>query len=452
MRFPLLCSVALLCAAGAVQAQGWPGQQGYYPSMGYYPNQGYYTPGYPVQPNNYSNGFYHFQQYQPPAEWSDPGQPVEPRVWPEGPKKQSWCWFNAEYAFAFIRSPNSNVPLVTSTTQVTPRAGALDDPNARVIYSSNIGYDQFSGIRTEFGAFLDKDHTVSVEGVAQWLPGNHERFSATSDGNGTPGILRPVFDVTTGTELALIDALPGVAAGRVDVDARSEMFGFELNTRYHHCLIEDRWYVDGLVGFRYLRLAESLTIRDQVTPLSNGVLRFLGTNLQVGDSLADQDTFLATNKFYGGQVGGRMRFEGCWWLVHLQGKIAVGATDEEGTINGFSQLRSGASTQIASGGILALPSNSGTNNVTLFGIVPEGSINFGLKFHNCVQLTAGYNFLYWSQVIRPSSLIDRTVNVTTIPTAQAFSPINTAPFRPTPNLNGEGFWVHSLSLKLAVAF
>jgi hypothetical protein len=402
-------------------------------------------------PYVYTNGFYHFQQYQPPVP-PEPGVPAEPRIWPEGPQKQSWFWTSFDYAFAFIRKPNEGVPLVTSTNVVGPRSGTIDDPNSRVAFTSNTSWDTFSGIRAEIGAFLDCAHTCSVEGVGLWLLPNHVKYSAASDATGAPGILRPAFDITTGTEIALIDALPGVATGQVNVDARSELFGYELNARLHHCLIENCWYVDGLAGFRYLRLGENLTIKDQVTPLVDNVLRFQGAGVLAGSSISDQDTFLATNRFYGAQVGGRMRFEGPWWLVHLQAKVAIGATDEEGTISGFSRLTTSTTNQIASGGVLALPSNIGTQNQTLFGFVPEVGFNFGLKLHNCVQLTAGYTFLYWSQVIRSSDLIDRTVNVTTIPTAQAFSPVNSAPFRPQVNMNGESFWVHSLNIRLAMAF
>src|SRR5699024_5904236 len=125
------------------------------------------------------------------------------------------------YSWSWIRSPGVNVPLVSTTSIVTPRAGALGEPGTSVLSGSNVSYDNFSGLRGEVGTFLDEGRTTSVEAVALWLLPNHERFSAVSDAGGNPAILRPVFNVADGTEVALIDALPGIASGQVDVDYRS---------------------------------------------------------------------------------------------------------------------------------------------------------------------------------------------------------------------------------------
>ena len=46
-------------------------------------------------------------------------------------------------------------------------------------------------------------------------------------------------------------------------------------------------------------------------------LSFQGQRLPAGAVINDMDDFSTTNKFYGGQVGGRMRFEGPLWLLHF---------------------------------------------------------------------------------------------------------------------------------------
>src|SRR6185369_2122851 len=111
-----------------------------------------------------------------------------------------------------------------------------------------------------------------------------------------------------------------------------------------HCLIEKQWYLDALFGFRYLSLSESLTVRDSATVLVDNTLSFQGQRLPAGAMINDTDDFSTTNKFYGAQVGGRMRFEGPLWLVHFTGKVAFGATDMEGHINGVSRLTTPANT------------------------------------------------------------------------------------------------------------
>jgi hypothetical protein len=471
MRIVLLCSVALLCAAGAVQAQAWPApqgyngpyQQGYYPA-GYaangYPAAGYgngYPAGQPVaqnQPFNYANGYYQFPAYQPPVPapaGAPPEAPAGPRLFPGdgGNCKPTWCWGGLEYGFAFIRSPAVNVPLITTTSQPgLTNPGAIDAPGTQVLFGTNVSYTTFASVRADFGTFIDEDRSLSLETALLWLLPNHERFSRASDAAGNPPILRPAFNVASGTEVALIDALPGVAAGRADVDSRAEMFGFELNSRCHYCLLENQWYVDGLFGFRYLRFAETLRINDTLMPFPGSGLTFLGPNpIPEGSTVTDYDSFQTVNKFYGAQVGGRMRFEGPWWLVHLYGKAALGATDQDVNVNGQSRLVNASTNSLASVGVLALPSNIGSSH-----FVPEVGLNVGFKIHQRVMLTAGYNFLFWSQVVRPADVIDRSVNATTIPTAAAFGTANGAPFRPLTNVNGESFWVHTLSIRLAVAF
>ena len=93
-----------------------------------------------------------------------------------------------------------------------------------------------------------------------------------------------------------------------------------------------------------------------------------------------------------------------------------------------------------------------SDTTTPFAVAPEFGVKFGWRAGDSLHLTAGYSFLYWSQVVRPATLLDRNVNATTIPTAAAFSPINAAPFRPTATLNGESFWVHAVNIRLALAF
>ena len=59
------------------------------------------------------------------------------------------------------------------------------------------------------------------------------------------------------------------------------------------------------------------------------------------------------------------------------------------------------------GGLLALPSNIGhfTNNA--FSVVPEIGVNLGYQILPRLRGFVGYNMLYWSNVIRPGTSIDR---------------------------------------------
>src|SRR5207302_1975075 len=129
-----------------------------------------------------------------------------------------------------------------------------------------------------------------------------------------------------------------------------------------------------LAGFRFLRLRESLSIEDRLRPLQLNRLPFEGVGLDLTDSLADQDSFRTTNNFYGGQVGGSLRWEGEWFSVCGYAKVALGATDQTADIAGSTTLITPGGTQTASGGILALPSNIGQHHRTAFGVVPEAGL------------------------------------------------------------------------------
>ena len=58
------------------------------------------------------------------------------------------------------------------------------------------------------------------------------------------------------------------------------------------------------MGFRFLRLAEHLSVVDHLQPLKGNNLKFAGAFLGTGDMLADMDSFRTTNYFYGVQLGG----------------------------------------------------------------------------------------------------------------------------------------------------
>src|SRR5262249_3386751 len=148
-----------------------------------------------------------------------------------------------------------------------------------------------------------------------------------SDETGNPIIARPIFNVVADREAAFVDSLPSLLSGGAIVDAKSELFGGEFNMRCHYCCT-DCFRIEGLFGFRYVHLAESINVEDQITPLASGVLTFNGNPVNPPSTLADQDFFQTTNNFYGLQLGTRFLWDGDWCTITTFGKVAVGANDE----------------------------------------------------------------------------------------------------------------------------
>ena len=60
-----------------------------------------------------------------------------------------------------------------------------------------------------------------------------------------------------------------------------------------------------------------------------------------------------------------------------------------------------------------------TSGVMRFSVAPELTLNAGYWVTPHVRLFAGYNFLLWTNVIRPGDQIDRVVDLTFVPNSPA---------------------------------
>ena len=92
-----------------------------------------------------------------------------------------------------------------------------------------------------------------------------------------------------------------------------------------------------------------------------------------------------------------------------------------------------------------MPSNIGNFNRTQFGFIPEVGLNVGINLTKNWQLTAGYSFLYWNQVVRPGGQINHAVNPGLIPTDNSFGTPG-GPIQPAGGFNTESVWIQSLSV------
>jgi len=103
------------------------------------------------------------------------------------------------------------------------------------------------------------------------------------------------------------------------------------------------------------------------------------------------------------------------------------------------------------GGVLALPSNDGRRNYQSFSIVPEVGLNLGLLLTSRLKAPVGYNFLYWTEVVRPGDQIDRVVDRNTIPTVQQFV-LGALGTSPAPIREQTDFWMHGITFGLVLSF
>ena len=71
------------------------------------------------------------------------------------------------------------------------------------------------------------------------------------------------------------------------------------------------------------------------------------------------------------------------------------------------------------GGLLAAGPNLGEFTKDRFSVVPEVTLNLGYMVTPNFRTYVGYNFLYWTNVIRPGQQIDRVVDLTNVPNGPA---------------------------------
>jgi hypothetical protein len=226
----------------------------------------------------------------------------------------------------------------------------------------------------------------------------------------------------------------------VSVLHRSALWGYEINAvRRWYC--GESFTLDGLLGYRAVSLDESIAVHENLALLAPPAA-FGPVN-----GIAVADKFSTSNRFYGGQVGLR----GELWLLDrlslgMTTKVALGTTWERVTVNGSTTaLANGTPIATGVGGLLALPTNIGERTHNSFSVIPEVGLSLNYQVTDWLRLSAGYNFLYWSNVVRPGAQIDPNVNRT----FQPFSPVApTGPTVPAALFHSSDFWAQGLTLGL----
>jgi hypothetical protein len=390
----------------------------------------------------------------------DTGEPVIKYVGPKNPgvlppmrnavPERLECdryWFSVGYTTAFIKSERFSTPLATTGSPIDAHPGGLGQPSTAILIGDNANFGMIQGVRLGAGLYGGDHQEWSLEWFGRYLFPVHVQYAANSDATGNPIIARPIFDTATGAQRAFVDGFPGAAAGGVSVDLRSQFFDTEANVAYIY-RFNNQLRLDTLFGARYMRLAEDLTITDQLRSLRNNNLKFNGAFIRTGDVLTDYDNFNAVNQFYGLQVGSRARWETDRIFISAFGKLGFGVNNQQVDVNGQTALNG---SRVTPGGILALPSNIGTHSRTTFGFVPETGFDIGIRLTPHMQLTAGYSFLYWSRVARPGAQINPNVNAANVPTDSSFNKVAGTPM-PTFNFTNENFWLQSFNFGVNFTF
>jgi len=378
-----------------------------------------------------------------------------------GPCEQTGCcppcgpegrfWVSAEYLLWWA-SGMSTPPLVTASPTGTPRtsAGVLGDPNTAILYgNSNVDDGVRSGFRLRLGGWFDCCQTCGIEGSYFILNSQPDHYAA--DCTTSMILARPIFNVSPRQDnningMPIPDSelicFPGVVNGRVNIDSATDFTGLDLNLRKNWtCDCCNR--IDWLIGFRYLKLDDNLTIHEDLTAEGTGQALPLGSRLQVTDS------FQTRNEFYGPQVGltGEHRRGGGIYF-NWRFLLAFGTTHKEATINGSTTITPvGGTGTTFPAGFLALPTNVGRYTKNDFSVVPEIGVNVGYAFSPNVRVFGGYSFIYWSNVTRAGDIMDLTVNTSQLPPGTLVGPA-----RPAFQWNDSDFWAQGFNVGVELRY
>jgi hypothetical protein len=354
-------------------------------------------------------------------------------------------WFRSEYLLWWDKS--ANLPaLATTSPQGTAydQAGVLGQTGTTVLFGGSVDPGGSSGARLTLGYWLSDCHDLGVEATCLFFGNKAAVFDETSQGD--PIIARPFYNMQTGAQDSSVIAYnnqPGetrVQSGSIDIRDGSELDSVEVLLR--QVLLQGCGrQLDFLFGYRYGRFTENLSI-DSSTTFAGGFLTPDGTTSQVSD------LFATSNEFNGAEVGFAAKTHYCCFSMELLGKLAVGSTQSSVNINGSTVVTEPNQQPVTyKGGMLALPTNSGSYQQNNFTVIPELGLTLGYDVTCRLKATLGYTMMYWSRIARPGDMVDTNLNPSQFPPG-TLSGIPSPQFKFTTT----DFWAQGISAGLDYRF
>jgi hypothetical protein len=389
----------------------------------------------------------------PPAALADPLPP--PAAASEAPGAPSAWWSDnyrdADYIFGsfdYVLFWVRNNPTPGLVQVIPPQLSHVDElpPDAAVTIFGDKGTDPgaFDGIRAMVGMWLTPNHCWGVDGSYLHLFQRSDSFFIHS--NGVPVIGREFVDPAIKDRFIFLQlSTPEGDSAFVDVKAPVEMYTFDANLRRQGpSVFSDR--VDYLAGIRYLNLRDAITIDSGFTAHDPATGALIG-------SAASHESFRASNKFYGTQVGLDAHSHWGCLTLDLLGKVAMGWVHQEASISGFATtvLADGTTTFFPNESILYVQkTNVGSHSRDRFAVVPELLVKLGYQITPHVRACVGYDLLTVTSVERSGAAIDPAVNPSKTQFIQVRQPSDIV--RPAFQFHGTDFWAQGITFGLTVTY
>lgn len=335
---------------------------------------------------------------------------------------------------------------VLATTGTPQSQGFLNSPGTQLLLGpGSFGNTARNGFRVRGGWwFDDRAPGQGIDGSFFFL--GQQSSSQSFDSSQFPVITRPIFVPNTVPVAGLPGefgervAFPGRSTGVLTVDTDSSLWGADINLKCclcRTCGYQSVWFA----GYRYLDLDESLTVTENI-------ISGTGNATPPGTAVVVQDSFGVRNRFNGPQVGYMVFRRFGRVSLDARGSVALGATSQELGIAGFQRVQPpGQPPQVFNGGLLAVGPNLGNFDNTAFSVVPEVTVNLGYQLTPTLRAYVGYNFLFWSNVIRPGDQIDRVVDLSFVPNSEMINGTPIPPsgqLRPQAMFNQSDLWIQGV--------
>lgn len=361
-----------------------------------------------------------------------------------GPDPYRW-WLSGEYLLGFTRE--ANAPTVASAGPAAT-GGIIGLAGTRQLTSAMPDFGSISGARLSGGVWLEDCRAYGLDWSVFFL-GRRQADSTFNAGTGEV-LARPFFDTAFNVENSRRISLPGVVSGSVTTNYRTDFWGGELGTRLR--VIETPTLsVEQLFHFRYYQLDETFTASDTSTALAGGVVAFNGQAFPAPARVRVTDQYAVTNRFYGGSAGARLLWTPGRWEVRVDGRMGIGAVEQNVTLSGSTSLENAGPTATVPGGFYTNAVNTGVFRSYRLSLAPDVTARVGYRVTDWLMLTAGYQFLYMTNVTRPGDMIVRQLNSARIPSSQNFGAA--APgVAIEPTFISRDFWMHGLTAGLMLTF
>jgi hypothetical protein len=329
--------------------------------------------------------------------------------------------------------------MVTSSTDPLDE-GVIGRATTFDVFGGDIGEDRLSGARLTLGSWLDEQRTVA--GGVRFFTTETERTGYSAGSAGSPVIARPFFNIDpiVNAEDSYLIAAPGVSQGNIDIHTSSDIINGEVFIRYlmwNDCNVR----VDFLTGYHFNRIDDGLEVRHFSESLAPGGPPPIGASYDVFDS------FEVSNEFHGAQVGMMAEWQLDSLTVNMLGKVSLGNNHQQVTIDGRTIITDPLdNATVAGGGLFAQPfSNIGMYENNEFTYIPEFGVTANYALTQCLDLSVGYTFMYFSDVATAGGQIDRVVNGSQL---NGGSLVGAA--RPElPSVVGDNFTLHSINIGIS---